>query len=119
MSLKIQLSSLLTSNWNCVKSLMIGFRDEKIVGVAPLLRSAMMFAANWSASCIAFTSLMPSRRFCRYRARTTLPVVNPSTASIKNAAFSETLSMVDIASRPYPLRLWMKVDAASNPSAVL
>ena len=62
-SLKIQLSSLLTSSWNCVNSFTSGFRAEYSVGVEPLLRSAMTPEANWSASCIALISLMPRRKF--------------------------------------------------------
>ena len=46
MSLKIQLSSLLTSSWNCVNSFTSGFRAEYSVGVDPLLLSAMMPDAN-------------------------------------------------------------------------
>ena len=45
-SLKIQLSSLLTSSWNCVNSFIHGACAAYSVGIEPLLLSAMMPDAN-------------------------------------------------------------------------
>ena len=45
-SLKIQLSSLLTSNWNCVNNFTHGACAANNVGVDPLLLSAMTPDAN-------------------------------------------------------------------------
>ena len=95
MSLKIQLNSLLTSSWNCVNIFTIGLRTVYMSGVAPLLRSAMMPDANWSASSSALCCDMPRCMFSITRARTMDPVVNPSIFSITQPAISDALSMLD------------------------
>ena len=87
-SLKMLENWLFTSNWNCVNSFTNGFLDWNIVGVAPLLLSAMMFAAKRSASRSASSSSIPRRRFWLYRARTIVSAVNMSIHSMGIDSFA-------------------------------